>query len=568
MDDLVELAVQRIVVAHLRRPAQPGLGQRVDQHAGRMRLAREERAVEHRRLEHRDLQPREQRLDAVGKVPGLEDEVEQHRDHLDGHRFELVRLLPERRFLQVAQDVLHPGRDAGELDRTVAEVEAGFAGLQPCEALAQHRGRDDRCAGDVTRRRRRQRSRRNVARRHHRPRAAELDRRELERTLAVAGRRPAGRRLARHPERWLRRRAARRHPERRDRRAARGRRELRHRRLAAGEHPPEHRHHVDFGRRRRLPGVGPGRGAALTLAAPGIDDRGARTGHDVELHQVLVEVLVDRVQVGQRALVEFLQDLELDPFLALLRLQRIREGGDDALGRERIAVGLQVRPAHQVADAAIERLQLVVAEVLDDARDVAGDHRLVHHLGVDERQVADVDLGEVRLGLLLAGDLLVDALTEPALELRHQRLAFGRQGRAGVQEQLLLVADVGATGAVHQHFADLVQDRRERREQACHREIPAVAEDLRGVARRRPSAGCLGGRGVHVGVVHGRPGGHPRHPVAARTSGPQLHGSPGTSKMPDEPPLTDCSTARKPLPTRRNAAGQRESSAQARSRRL
>ena len=60
---------------------------------------------------------------------------------------------------------------------------------------------------------------------------------------------------------------------------------------------------------------------------------------------------------------------------------------DDALGRERIAVGLEVGPAHQVADAAIEGLQLVVAEVLDDARDVAGDHRLVHHLGVDERQV-------------------------------------------------------------------------------------------------------------------------------------------------------------------------------------
>ena len=61
-----------------------------------MRLLREERAVEHRGLQHRNLQARKQRLDAVGQVPGLEDEVEQHRDHLDGHRFELVRLRAER----------------------------------------------------------------------------------------------------------------------------------------------------------------------------------------------------------------------------------------------------------------------------------------------------------------------------------------------------------------------------------------------------------------------------------------------------------------------------------------
>ena len=56
----------------------------------------------------------DQRLDAVGQILGLEDEVEQHRDHLDGHRLELVRLRAERRFLQVAQDVVHVLRDAGE----------------------------------------------------------------------------------------------------------------------------------------------------------------------------------------------------------------------------------------------------------------------------------------------------------------------------------------------------------------------------------------------------------------------------------------------------------------------
>ena len=95
----------------------PACASCVDEQARRVRLLREERAVEHRRLEHRDLQAREQRLDAVGKVLRLEDEVEQHRDHLDGHRFELVRLLAERRVLQVAQDVVHALRDAGELRR-------------------------------------------------------------------------------------------------------------------------------------------------------------------------------------------------------------------------------------------------------------------------------------------------------------------------------------------------------------------------------------------------------------------------------------------------------------------
>ncbi len=102
-----------------------------------MRLLGEERAVEHRRLEHRDLQAGEQRLDAVGQVLGLEDEVEQHRDHLDGHRLELVRPMAERRFLQVAQDVVQALRDAGEADLRPADVEFGLARLQARQAFVQ-----------------------------------------------------------------------------------------------------------------------------------------------------------------------------------------------------------------------------------------------------------------------------------------------------------------------------------------------------------------------------------------------------------------------------------------------
>ena len=92
MNDRLDLAIQRIVLAHRRRPADAGLRERVDQQARRMRLLREERAVEHRRLQHRDLQPSDQRLDAVGQILGLEDEIEQHRDQLDGHRLELIGL--------------------------------------------------------------------------------------------------------------------------------------------------------------------------------------------------------------------------------------------------------------------------------------------------------------------------------------------------------------------------------------------------------------------------------------------------------------------------------------------
>ena len=163
MDERVDVAVERVVRPHHRGPAPAGVGKRVDQQARRVILLREERAVEHRGLEHRDLQPRQQRLDAVGQVLGLEDVVEQHRDEFDRHRFELIHPLAERRLLQVAQHVVLAFRDAGELDeRAVAQVEPRFAGLQPREALAQHRRRDDRRPRNIPGRRRRHRAGRNV----------------------------------------------------------------------------------------------------------------------------------------------------------------------------------------------------------------------------------------------------------------------------------------------------------------------------------------------------------------------------------------------------------------------
>ena len=103
---------------------------RIDEQPRRVRFLGEECSVEHRRLEHRNLQPSDQHFYAVGQVLGLEDEIEKHRHQLDGHRFELVGLGADRRFLQVAKDVVHPLRNAGELDGDAADVEAGFALLQ------------------------------------------------------------------------------------------------------------------------------------------------------------------------------------------------------------------------------------------------------------------------------------------------------------------------------------------------------------------------------------------------------------------------------------------------------
>ena len=83
----------------------------------------------------------------------------------------------------------------------------------------------------------------------------------------------------------------------------------------------------------------------------------------------------------------FLEDRELDPGPGLDRLQRIGEGVDDRRGRERIASRLEVGLPEQMAHPSVEELQLVVTEVLDHPRDVAGDDRLIHGVRVDEREL-------------------------------------------------------------------------------------------------------------------------------------------------------------------------------------
>ncbi len=231
-----------------------------------------------------------------------------------------------------------------------------------------------------------------------------------------------------------------------------------------------------------------------------IDDRRAAAGgHDTQAGQVLVEIGVDAVDIGERRLVHLLQDRVLDPLFGLERIERFGEGIDDGGRRQGILGRLEIGIAEQVADAAIERLQLVVARVLDDARDVAGDDRLVHARRVDQRQLVDVDLRFGVFGLVgdLAGDAVVHPRAHPPLEFAHQRRPLRLQSRARIHIDLLLVAHVGPACPVHQHVRHLVHQRREGEQHPVNGEIPAVRQDLRHLARHGPPGGRFGGGGVH-----------------------------------------------------------------------
>jgi len=226
-----------------------------------MRLLGEETRCPALPLEHRDLQACQQRLDAVGQVLRLEDEVEQHRDELDRHRLELRRLLAERGLLQVAEDVcMPPGRrETGSGRRRRGRIRIRL--LQARQALAQCRRRDDRHAGRVARWRRAQRSLRD-------PRAGR-DGHLARRSSPGAARMPR--------QGWH----------------------------CAAEAAAEQRHEVDSlpgtalsaspacARRRRRCPLGRLRGCAGCPPAHA-------GGHDVQVGEVLVDVRVDGIDLAQR----------------------------------------------------------------------------------------------------------------------------------------------------------------------------------------------------------------------------------------------------------------------------
>ena len=204
------------------------------------------------------------------------------------------------------------------------------------------------------------------------------------------------------------------------------------------------------------------------------------------MRHVLVQIGVDRREIGERRLVQHLQNLELDLVVGVDARQRIGERLDERRRRQRVRVGFETRQIEQIADTAIESDQLVVGAVLNDPDDIAGDHRLVHRQMIDERQLAHVQLGKIGLGLLVL-EALVDALAQTLFELNEQIRAFARKRGPRVSIELALLLRLGRVAARHQHIADLVQHRRERHEQALDRHVAAALENL-GLFRRKRAA--------------------------------------------------------------------------------
>ena len=133
------------------------------------------------------------------------------------------------------------------------------------------------------------------------------------------------------------------------------------------------------------------------------------------MRQVLVEVGVERREIAERRLVERLENLELELVVGVDPGERGGERFDERHGRKRIRFRFEAGPVEQIGNAAIECNELVVGGVLDHANDVAGDHRLVHRLMVDQRQLADVELGKIglrALGMKTLFDTSAQALVE------------------------------------------------------------------------------------------------------------------------------------------------------------
>ena len=110
---------------------------------------------------------------------------------------------------------------------------------------------------------------------------------------------------------------------------------------------------------------------------------------------MLVQVGVDGHEIMERCLVQHLEDLELQFVLEIDAGKRCRKRLDEGHRRQRIGARFESRLIEKVGDAAIERDQLIVRAVLDDAKDVPRDHRLVHYLMIDERQLAHVKLRKI-----------------------------------------------------------------------------------------------------------------------------------------------------------------------------
>ena len=174
-------------------------------------------------------------------------------------------------------------------------------------------------------------------------------------------------------------------------------------------------------------------------------------------------------------------------------MKRLGESLDDGGRGKRIGGGFQVGPAEQVADASIELPQLGLALVLHHPDDVAGKNRFVHGGGVDQRQLVDLDLRKMLLGLAPAGYALVDQLAQIALEIHHQGVAMLDQDGARIEAKRLLFADTGTFGACHEQIADPVEQGCKRQQQPMNGQVPAIAENSGQILRHLTTDGPFAG---------------------------------------------------------------------------
>lgn len=101
----------------------------------------EEAAIQHGHLDQRDLQPADQRLDRIGDVRVVEDEVEQHRDDVDRDRVKLPQMPAEIGTAEIAQYIRRNGKADTRAHRQMISL-----GLQRTQRL-EHEGRGRREAG-------------------------------------------------------------------------------------------------------------------------------------------------------------------------------------------------------------------------------------------------------------------------------------------------------------------------------------------------------------------------------------------------------------------------------------
>ena len=360
IDDLRQLHVQRVVVADIAAPSQHGLRDEIEQTARRVGLAGEEAAIQHGHLDQRDLQPAHQRLDRIGDVRVVKDEVEQHRDDVDRDRVELPQMPAEIGTAEIAQYIDRNGKADTGTDRQMIGL-----GLQRAQRL-EHERRDWREAGGGHRA---TGGRQRNALGRHLP-LHQLSQHRIDVALAIETADAGQRRIA-------------------EALMHRGRAEaLRHRRAAevlceghgAGIRP----------RRRRLlasrcsPGTTrPHRGHRR---AP---EPAAQSRQHILAHQPGIQFLIKTGQLTGNLLFERLQQHQPHLHARIDHLGRRTQRIGDGFRTYRVVGVSRVLLAEQAAQALLDRVQILVAVFLQLAGDFADSQILGQLVLIDQTQLVE-----------------------------------------------------------------------------------------------------------------------------------------------------------------------------------